>query len=95
MLGFQGTIWVAVMYLSEPYKDTKGCQTRQIKGLKEAKSKKDSLKEISELSPVRKHAKIEGHVLILTDLDGSEEVIELAGCHVTAVSAGEQSSGKW
>jgi len=91
----QGTIWVAVMYLSEPYKDTKGCQTQQIKGLKEAKSKKDSLKEISELLPVRKHAKIEGHVLILTDLDGSEEVIELAGCHVTAVSAGEQSSGKW
>lgn len=88
-------IWVAVMCLSEPYKDTKGGHTQQTKGLKEAKSKKDSLKEIPELLPVQKHARIKGHMLILTDLDGSKEVIELAGCHVTAVSGGEQSSGKW
>lgn len=91
----QGTIWVAITCLSEPYKDTKGFHTQQIKGSKEAKAKKDSLKEISELSPVQKHAKIKDHVLILTDLDGSKEVIELAGCHVTAVSGGAQSSGKW
>lgn len=91
----QGVIWVAVMCLSEPYKDTKGGHTQQIKGLKEAKAKKDSLKEISELLPVQKDARIRGHMLILTDLDGSEEVIELTGCHVTAVSGGEQASGKW
>ena len=78
-----------------PYKDTKGGHTQQIKGLKEAKAKKDSLKEISELLPVQKQARIRGHMLILTDLDGSEEVIELTGCHVTAVSGGEQASGKW
>ena len=52
MLGFQGVIWVAVMCLSEPYKDTKGGHTQQIKGLKEEKANKDSLKEISKLLPM-------------------------------------------
>ena len=78
-----------------PYKDIKGSHTQQIKGLKEEKANKDSLKEISKLLPMQKHARIKGHMLILTDLDGSEEVVELEGCHVTVVSSGEQAAGKW
>ena len=74
-----------------PYKDTKGGHTQQIKGLKKAKAKKDSLKKISELFPVQKYAGIKGHMLILTDLDGSKEVVELVGCHVTVVFGGEQA----
>ena len=74
-----------------PYKDKKGGHTQQIKGFKEAKAKKYLLKEISELFPVQKHARIKGHMLILTDLDGSKEVVELVGCHVTVVFGGEQA----
>lgn len=61
------------------------------KGTKEQKRKKDVL----EVSPIKKHARIKNKKLILTEPDGSHTAIELKGCIVEAVSATNSSSRKW
>ncbi|XP_059064529.1 uncharacterized protein LOC131064376 [Cryptomeria japonica] len=95
LLSKQGRIWVAVTGPSLQEKDMKGFCNQQVKGLKEPKTKKDSVKETPEVLPVQKYAKLKDHILILTDSDGSEEVIELQGCTIRAVSGGDQSARKW
>ncbi|KAA8527964.1 hypothetical protein F0562_035167 [Nyssa sinensis] len=52
-------------------------------------------KEILEVNPVRKYAKIKDQSLILTDSDGSHTEIRLKGCLIAAVSATNLSSRKW
>ncbi|GAB2225445.1 hypothetical protein Droror1_Dr00006237 [Drosera rotundifolia] len=52
-------------------------------------------KDILEVSPVRKFAKIKDQSLILTDPDGSRAVVLLKGCRVVAVSATSLPSKKW
>ncbi|KAH9290027.1 hypothetical protein KI387_034144, partial [Taxus chinensis] len=90
-----GMIWVAVMSPSDKQKDTKGFSNQQLKALKEPKAKRDLVKEIPEVLPVQKYAILKDRMLILTDLDGSKEVIVLGGCDITAVSGGDQSMRKW
>lgn len=59
---------------------------------KEQKKKKD----VFEVNPVKKYAKIKDRFLILTNLDGSPHAaFPLKGCIVEAVSATELSSRKW
>lgn len=70
----------------EPEKD--GSPTR---GSKEQKYKKN----IVEVFPAKKIAKIKDHLLILSDQDGSQATIELRDCTVKAVSASDLSSRKW
>lgn len=83
----QGIVWVL-----EPEKVLKvnsdGSPTR---GSKEQKYKKN----IVEVFPAKKIAKIKDHVLILSDQDGSQATIELLDCTVVAVSASNLSSRKW
>ncbi|KAL3835336.1 hypothetical protein ACJIZ3_010072 [Penstemon smallii] len=52
-------------------------------------------KDILEVAPVRKYAKIKDHYLILTETDGSCVEIFLRGCTIFAVSATSLSSRKW
>ncbi|XP_043699501.1 testis-expressed protein 2-like isoform X2 [Telopea speciosissima] len=54
-----------------------------------------SKKEILEVYPVKKHAKIKDRLLILTDPNGSQETIQLVGCMIRAVSASNLPSRKW
>lgn len=61
------------------------------KASKEQKRKK----EILEVSPVRKYAKIKDRCLTLTDADGSQSIVRLKGCTIAAVSAISLSSRKW
>ncbi|XP_040998416.1 uncharacterized protein LOC121244416 isoform X2 [Juglans microcarpa x Juglans regia] len=61
------------------------------KGLREQKRKKDLL----EVYPVKKHAKIKDQKLVLTESDGSHSAIELKGCMIEAVSATSLASRKW
>ncbi|KAK6921321.1 hypothetical protein RJ641_014999 [Dillenia turbinata] len=58
-------------------------------------SKEQKKKEVWEVHPVRKHAKIKDRCLILTESDGSTTRIQLRGCKVLAVSATGLSSKKW
>ncbi|XP_006848627.2 testis-expressed protein 2 isoform X1 [Amborella trichopoda] len=87
LLNKQGVIWVLepdkipMVFPNEP----------RSKSGKEPKSKKETV----EVFPVKKYAKIQDRNLILTDLDGSEAIIELEGCRIMAVSAGPSSSRKW
>ncbi|KAF9587193.1 hypothetical protein IFM89_039582 [Coptis chinensis] len=80
----QGTVWAL-----EPEKVPKVWSEDKV--LKEQKSKKENL----EVLPVRKHAKIENHSLILKDSDGSQATIKLVGCTILSVSASNLSSRKW
>ncbi|PIA35306.1 hypothetical protein AQUCO_03500006v1 [Aquilegia coerulea] len=59
--------------------------------LKEQNSKK----EILDVFPIKKLAKIEDHSLILTGSDASQTTINLMGCTVLSVSASNLSSRKW
>lgn len=59
--------------------------------LNEQKKKKD----LFEVNPVKKFAKIKDRVLILTDSDGSHASFSLKGCIVEAVSASDLSTRKW
>ncbi|KAF5186109.1 Testis-expressed protein [Thalictrum thalictroides] len=59
--------------------------------LKEQNSKK----EILDVFPVKKLAKIVDHSLILTDSNASQVTIDLMGCTVLSVSASNLSSRKW
>ncbi|KAL9254472.1 hypothetical protein AKJ16_DCAP03449 [Drosera capensis] len=52
-------------------------------------------KDILEVSPVRKFAKIKDQSLILTGPGGSRAVVLLKGCKVVAVSATSLPSKKW
>ncbi|XLU59007.1 hypothetical protein S245_053655, partial [Arachis hypogaea] len=51
-------------------------------------------REVLEVSPVKKHGKIKGESLILTEHDGSETTIWLKGCVVEAVSSSSLPSKK-
>lgn len=59
-----------------------------------AKPLKDK-KEIVEVYPEKKYAKIRDSSLTLTNSDGSHATIELFGCMVHAVSASSLASRKW
>ncbi|KAG6742292.1 hypothetical protein POTOM_055582 [Populus tomentosa] len=61
---------------------------------KEQKDQKKK-KELLEVTPIRKQAKIKDRSLILTDSGGSHRVIPLKGCAIEAVSATSLSSRKW
>lgn len=52
-------------------------------------------KEILEVYPLRKQAKIKDKFLVLTESDGSQSIIKLKGCSIEAVSASDLSSRKW
>ncbi|XP_073147324.1 uncharacterized protein [Henckelia pumila] len=52
-------------------------------------------KDILEVSPIKKYAKIKDRCLILTEPDGSQAKISLKGCKIAAVSATSLSSKKW
>eukprot|EP01018_Ginkgo_biloba_P017199 Gb_17535 [translate_table: standard] len=91
----EGIIWVAAVSSLDQYREAKGHHSKYVKGVKEVRSKKDGSKVIPEFLPVQKHARIQDHLLILTEIDGSEDFIELEGCDITAVSGGDQPSRKW
>ncbi|XP_057545348.1 uncharacterized protein LOC130824383 isoform X1 [Amaranthus tricolor] len=76
----QGVIWVL-----DPQKQPK------IPGLAGQNKKR----EIVEVSPVRKLAKVKDRTLILTEADGSLSKILLKGCKVVAVSATSLPGRKW
>ncbi|KAL5982970.1 hypothetical protein ACLOJK_017050 [Asimina triloba] len=61
------------------------------KATKEQKGKK----EIVEVFPVKKFARIKDHVLILIENGSSQTIINLVGCVIVAVSASVLSSKKW
>ncbi|KAK9697072.1 hypothetical protein RND81_08G012800 [Saponaria officinalis] len=52
-------------------------------------------KEVVEVSPIRKHAKIKDRTLFLTEVDGSLTKVLLKGCQVVAVSASSMPTKKW
>ncbi|KAK1327084.1 hypothetical protein QJS10_CPA01g00016 [Acorus calamus] len=52
-------------------------------------------KEIVEVSPIKKYANIKDHSLILKDIDGSQAIVQLAGCTILSVSSSSLSSKKW
>ncbi|KAF2312545.1 hypothetical protein GH714_035023 [Hevea brasiliensis] len=80
----KGFVWVL-----EPDKVPKNWAVEKIP--KEQKKKKD----VFEVNPVKKHAKIKDRCLILTDSNGSPATFPLKGCIVEAVSATDLSSRKW
>ncbi|KAJ6845991.1 uncharacterized protein M6B38_278110 [Iris pallida] len=61
------------------------------RGPKEVKNKKG----IIEVYPQKKHAKIKGGTLGLSDLDGSQADIKLSDCTILAVSGSDLSTRKW
>ncbi|KAK7270733.1 hypothetical protein RJT34_26118 [Clitoria ternatea] len=79
----EGVVWVL-----EPDKVSKLLAEKHSK---EQKRKKD----IFEVSPVRKYGKINGHSLVLTELDGLSTTVQLKGCVIEAVSSTSLSSKKW
>ncbi|KAL3724973.1 hypothetical protein ACJRO7_030050 [Eucalyptus globulus] len=79
----QGDVWIL-----EPERVPKN---RVEKVQREQKKKKDFF----EISPVRKHAIIKDHSLILTEADGSPSAVLLKGCMIEAVSATDLPSRKW
>ena len=52
-------------------------------------------KNIIEVCPIKKYAKIKDRSLILSDPDGSQRTVELLDCTIVAVSASDLSSRKW
>uniref|UniRef100_A0A1J3FV96 Testis-expressed sequence 2 protein n=1 Tax=Noccaea caerulescens TaxID=107243 RepID=A0A1J3FV96_NOCCA len=83
-LSKQGVIWI--LEVDESLKDW----TKE-KLPKEQKKKKDLL----EVHPVRRFARIKDHKLILSDADGSQTTITLKGCSVEAVSGSALPTRKW
>ncbi|XP_039123048.1 testis-expressed protein 2-like isoform X2 [Dioscorea cayenensis subsp. rotundata] len=82
----QGTVWVL-----EPEKVPKVVPNESTtKGTKEQKKK-----EVVEVFPVKKQAKIKDHMLFLSDPDGPHVTIPLRECAIVAVSASGLSSRKW
>ncbi|KAL6591553.1 hypothetical protein ACP70R_050056 [Stipagrostis hirtigluma subsp. patula] len=83
----QGFLWIL-----EPEKIPKATNERSsIGGPKELKDKKN----IVEVFPAKKSAKIKGHSLTLCGPDGSQTTIDLLNCVVLAVSASSMPSRKW
>ncbi|KAJ1281717.1 hypothetical protein BS78_04G327400 [Paspalum vaginatum] len=83
----QGSLWIL-----EPEKIPKvGDERLSVGGPKETKDKKN----IVEVFPAKKIAKIKGHLLCLSGPDGSQTTIELLNCNVLAVSASSMPSRKW
>uniref|UniRef100_A0A0E0K772 SMP-LTD domain-containing protein n=1 Tax=Oryza punctata TaxID=4537 RepID=A0A0E0K772_ORYPU len=83
----QGFLWIL-----EPEKTPKASNERlSIGGPKETKDKKN----IVEVFPAKKSAKIKGHSLILSGPDGFHTTIKLLNCTVFAVSASSMPSRKW
>ncbi|KAL4317433.1 hypothetical protein AHAS_Ahas15G0384600 [Arachis hypogaea] len=80
--GILGVIWVL-----EQYKVSKFWLEKSAKDHKRKR-------EVLEVSPVKKHGKIKGESLILTEHDGSETTIWLKGCVVEAVSSSSLPSKK-
>ncbi|EPS62479.1 hypothetical protein M569_12311 [Genlisea aurea] len=80
----QGFIW-----LLEPEKLLKSAL--QDKTTSERRKRKD----IIEVTPVRKYARVKDHSLILLESDGSSVKFSLSGCTVVAVSSSSLSSRKW
>ncbi|KAJ3672256.1 hypothetical protein LUZ60_006977 [Juncus effusus] len=60
----------------------------------DSKDKKEKINYV-EVLPVKKHAKIEDHLLILSGHDSSRTEIDLSNCIVLAVSSSNQPSRKW
>ncbi|XXG60462.1 hypothetical protein AAC387_Pa04g2366 [Persea americana] len=54
-----------------------------------------SKKEIVEVFPVKKNARIKDHSLILTNSDDSQATVELVGCVIVTVSSSSLPSRKW
>lgn len=81
---FQGTLWIL-----EPDKIPKSRHEDKVP--KEQRRKK----EILEVTPVRKNARIRDHYLILMEADVSCVEIPLRGCTIVAVSATDLPSRKW
>jgi hypothetical protein len=85
LIRFQGYLWIL-----EPEKIPKAANDRSsIGGPKEAK------KNIVQVFPAKKMAKIKGHSLTLSSPDGSQTAIQLLNCTVLAVSASTMPSRKW
>lgn len=80
----QGAVWVL--------EDEKVPKSWTIEKLPRDQKRK---KDIFEVTPVRKNAKVKGHSLILTESDGFHREIQLKGCSIAAVSATSLSSRKW
>jgi hypothetical protein len=84
---FQGSLWIL-----EPEKVPKVSNERlSVGGPKEMKDKKN----IVEVFPAKKMAKIKGHFLCLSGPDGSQATIDLLNCMVLSVSASSMPSRKW
>ncbi|KAF8389532.1 hypothetical protein HHK36_024047 [Tetracentron sinense] len=79
---YQGVVWVL---------ESEKVPKTDDKLPKEQKSKK----EIFEVHPVKRYAKIKDRSLILTDSDSSHVKIRLVSCMIAAVSATNLSSRKW
>ncbi|KAL9224348.1 hypothetical protein vseg_000391 [Gypsophila vaccaria] len=76
----QGVVWVL-----EPEKPPKV----------PAQAEQTKKKEVLEVSPIRKFAKIKDRTLILTEVDGSLTKVLLKGCQVVAVSGSSMPTKKW
>ncbi|KAL0912955.1 hypothetical protein M5K25_016379 [Dendrobium thyrsiflorum] len=83
----QGIVW----FLEPENVPKVGLNESQTGGPKELKLKKGTV----QVQPVKKYAKIKDHLLILSDLDGSQATIKLFDCTILAVSSSNLSSKKW
>lgn len=83
-------VWQGFVWVLEPEKVPK----ISTDGLPVGVSKEPKKKNIVEVCPVKKYAKIKDHSLILIDTDGST-TIDLLDCTVVAVSSSNLSSRKW
>ncbi|GKV05399.1 hypothetical protein SLEP1_g17417 [Rubroshorea leprosula] len=84
-LNKQGIVWIL-----EPDKVPKNWPAEKVP--REQKRKRD----LFEVSPVQKYAKVKDQKLILKDLDGTKTTtIQLKGCVIESVSASNLSSRKW
>ncbi|KAF3781476.1 Testis-expressed sequence 2 protein [Nymphaea thermarum] len=54
-----------------------------------------SKREVFDIAPVRRFARLEGQALILRDAEGGQSSIRLDGCTVAAVSASNLPTRKW
>ncbi|KAF8090429.1 hypothetical protein N665_0476s0009 [Sinapis alba] len=83
-LNKQGVIWI--LELDESLKDWKE------KLPKEQKKKK---RDLLEVHPAKKSARIKDHKLIMSNADSTQTIVTLKGCSVEAVSGSELPTRKW
>lgn len=87
ILSKQGIVW-----LLEPDKIPKlDSDDTSTKGSKDMNNKKN----IVEVCPAKKYARIKDQYLILSDTEGSNRTIDLSDCTIVAVSASDLSTRKW